>query len=106
MYQRIREIRATKSIFAMDFWNDGEFTQGCIAGGWRYLHINAARATSSRALSSTTPTSFHRYGVAEGCALPVPKTAKIQENGQSTQTASGKNGKKLYNERKRKDRTG
>jgi len=26
----------------MDFWNDGEFAGGCIAGGRRYLHINAA----------------------------------------------------------------
>ena len=42
MYWRIREIRETKPIFAMDFWNDGEYTQGCIAGGRRYLHINAA----------------------------------------------------------------
>jgi hypothetical protein len=25
----------------MDFWNDGEYTLGCIAGGRQYLHINA-----------------------------------------------------------------
>ena len=25
----------------MDFWNDGEFVGGCIAGGRQYLHINA-----------------------------------------------------------------
>lgn len=25
----------------MDFWNDGEAANGCIAGGKRYLHINA-----------------------------------------------------------------
>jgi len=41
MYRRIREIRATKPIFALDFWNDGEFCDGCIAGGRSYLHINA-----------------------------------------------------------------
>lgn len=41
MYHRIRDIRATKSIFAMDFQNDGEYVGGCIAGGRRYLHINA-----------------------------------------------------------------
>ena len=41
MFHRIREIRATKPIFAMDFQNDGEFVGGCIAGGRRYLHINA-----------------------------------------------------------------
>jgi len=42
MYRRVREIRETKPIFAMDFWNDGEYAKGCIAGGRRYLHINAA----------------------------------------------------------------
>ena len=41
MYRQIRAFRETKPIFTMDFWNDGEFTQGCIAGGRRYLHINA-----------------------------------------------------------------
>lgn len=41
MYHRVREIRGTKSIFAMDFQNDGEYVGGCIAGGRRYLHINA-----------------------------------------------------------------
>jgi MoaA/NifB/PqqE/SkfB family radical SAM enzyme len=41
MYHRIRDIRSQKPIFAMDFQNDGEYVGGCIAGGRRYLHINA-----------------------------------------------------------------
>lgn len=41
MYKRIREIRSTKPIFALDFWNDGEYTKGCIAGGRNYFHINS-----------------------------------------------------------------
>ena len=41
MYRRIREFRHTKPIFTMDFWNDGEFVGGCIAGARSYLHINA-----------------------------------------------------------------
>lgn len=41
MYYRIRHFRETKAIFGMDFQNDGEFVGGCIAGGRRYLHINA-----------------------------------------------------------------
>ena len=41
MYHRIRHFRKTKPIFTMDFWNDGEFVGGCIAGGRSYLHINA-----------------------------------------------------------------
>jgi len=42
---RIRGIRALeggKEIFAIDFQNDGEFVEGCVAGGKRYFHINAA----------------------------------------------------------------
>ena len=41
MYHRIREYRSTKPIFTVDFWNDGEYVGGCIAGGRSYLHINA-----------------------------------------------------------------
>jgi len=35
------EIRRTKPILIADFWNDGWLTNGCIAGGERYCHINA-----------------------------------------------------------------
>jgi len=42
MYHQIRKFRKTKPLFTMDFWNDGEFVRGCIAGGRCYLHINAA----------------------------------------------------------------
>ena len=41
MYQEVRRFRKEKPIFIMDFWNDGEFVEGCIAGGRKYLHINA-----------------------------------------------------------------
>lgn len=44
MYKKIREIRGLeggKELFALDFQNDGEFVNGCIAGGERYCHINA-----------------------------------------------------------------
>lgn len=41
VYRRIREQRARKPLFAMDFQNDAEFVGGCIAGGKNYLHINA-----------------------------------------------------------------
>lgn len=41
MYHKIREYRSTKPIFTVDFWNDGEYVGGCIAGGRSYLHINA-----------------------------------------------------------------
>ena len=42
MYHFIRKMREKKPLFTLDFQNDGEFVGGCIAGGRRYLHINAA----------------------------------------------------------------
>ena len=41
MYHQVREFRKTKPLFTVDFWNDGEFVGGCIAGGRSYCHINA-----------------------------------------------------------------
>ena len=44
MLHKVREIRdfeGGKEIFAIDFQNDGQFCNGCIAGGGRYCHINA-----------------------------------------------------------------
>jgi len=40
--ERIPYIRTHKPIMLADFWNDGELVEGCIAGGRRYFHINAA----------------------------------------------------------------
>lgn len=43
MYRRVREIRGLtggKPIFCIDFQNDGEYVEGCIAGGRQYAHIN------------------------------------------------------------------
>ena len=39
--ERLRELRKTRPILLADFWNDGPLVGGCIAGGRRYLHINA-----------------------------------------------------------------
>ena len=41
MYHKMREIRSQTSMFLLDFWNDGEYVNGCIAGGRNYLHINS-----------------------------------------------------------------
>ncbi|MBQ6067214.1 MAG: radical SAM protein [Clostridia bacterium] len=45
MLKRLREVRAGeggKELFCIDFQNDAEFVGGCVAGGRRYCHINAA----------------------------------------------------------------
>lgn len=41
MYHQLRKFRGTKPLFTIDFWNDGEYVEGCIAGGRSYLHISA-----------------------------------------------------------------
>lgn len=38
--RKIRDVRNRKSIFLIDFQNDGEYIGGCIAGGRDYFHIN------------------------------------------------------------------
>lgn len=41
MYYQLRKFRNTKPLFTIDFWNDGEYALGCVAGGREYIHINA-----------------------------------------------------------------
>lgn len=39
--RRLRVIRNSYPIFLCDFWNDGAYIDGCLAGGREYFHINA-----------------------------------------------------------------
>jgi MoaA/NifB/PqqE/SkfB family radical SAM enzyme len=39
--KRTRELRDARPMFIGDFWNDGPYVHGCIAGGREYFHINA-----------------------------------------------------------------
>jgi MoaA/NifB/PqqE/SkfB family radical SAM enzyme len=39
--QALVRFRAAKPILFVDFWNDGRLTNGCMAGGRMYFHINA-----------------------------------------------------------------
>jgi MoaA/NifB/PqqE/SkfB family radical SAM enzyme len=41
MRERLVYFRATKPMLFVDFWNDGCLTQGCIAAGRKYFHVNA-----------------------------------------------------------------
>jgi len=38
---QVMAVRNNRPIFALDFWNDGPYVGGCIAGGRRYFHVNA-----------------------------------------------------------------
>jgi MoaA/NifB/PqqE/SkfB family radical SAM enzyme len=39
--KNVYRLRESKPIVLADFWNDGPTVGGCMAGGKRYLHINA-----------------------------------------------------------------
>ncbi len=41
MRERLIHFRASKPMLFVDFWNDGCLTQGCIAAGRKYFHVNA-----------------------------------------------------------------
>jgi len=41
LYHSLREMRKEKPLFIVDFWNDGEYANGCIAAGRRFFHINS-----------------------------------------------------------------
>jgi MoaA/NifB/PqqE/SkfB family radical SAM enzyme len=79
MYRRIREIRASKPIFAMDFWNDGEFTQGCIAGGRCYLHINAAGDVEPCAFVHYSNVNIHDVTLLEALRSPLFMTYRRRQ---------------------------
>jgi MoaA/NifB/PqqE/SkfB family radical SAM enzyme len=59
MYYSVRKYRKTKPIFTMDFWNDGEFVDGCIAGARCYLHINANGDIEPCAFIHYSDTNIH-----------------------------------------------
>ncbi len=71
MYHKVREYRVTKAIFPMDFQNDGQYVQGCIAGGRRYLHINANGDMDPCVFIHFSDTNIHERTLLEGLQAPL-----------------------------------
>jgi MoaA/NifB/PqqE/SkfB family radical SAM enzyme len=71
MYKQIREFRKTKPIFTMDFWNDGEYVKGCIAGGRNYLHINANGDIEPCAFIHYSDTNIHENTLLQAYKNPL-----------------------------------
>ena len=65
MYHVIRDNRKTKSLFTIDFWNDGEYINGCIAGGRCYIHINANGDIEPCAFIHYSDTNIHEKTLLE-----------------------------------------
>ncbi len=71
MYRQIRKFRNTKELFTMDFWNDGEYVDGCIAGGRRYLHINANGDIEPCAFIHYANCNIHNQTLLEALQSPL-----------------------------------
>jgi MoaA/NifB/PqqE/SkfB family radical SAM enzyme len=71
MYHKLREFRQTKSLFTMDFWNDGEYVDGCIAGGKSYLHINANGDIEPCAFIHYSDSNIHKNTLLEAYKNPL-----------------------------------
>ncbi|HWR12751.1 MAG TPA: radical SAM protein [Rectinemataceae bacterium] len=71
MYRQIRSWRRTKPLFTMDFWNDGEYVKGCIAGGRSYLHINANGDIEPCAFIHYSDSNIHDKTLLEAYRSPL-----------------------------------
>ena len=71
MYQQIRGFRETKPLFTLDFWNDGEYREGCIAGGREYLHINANGDMEPCAFIHYSDSSIYEKTILEALQSPL-----------------------------------
>jgi len=78
-YERINYIRATKELFAIDFWNDGEYSGGCIAGGRRYLHINAAGEVEPCAFIHYSNVNINEVSLLEALQSPIMKSYRKRQ---------------------------
>ena len=71
MYRQIRKFRQTKPLFTMDFWNDGEYVDGCIAGGRCYCHINANGDIEPCAFIHYSDTNIHTSTLLDAYKAPL-----------------------------------
>jgi len=79
MFERIQYFRRTKEIFPVDFWNDGEASNGCIAGGRRYFHINAAGDVEPCAFVHWSTCNIKEISVKEALQNPLFKAYQSRQ---------------------------
>lgn len=71
MCRAIREFRNTKPIFSIDFQNDAQYVKGCIAGGRRYIHINAKGDIEPCAFIHYADSNIHEHTILEALQRPL-----------------------------------
>ncbi|MFA5385326.1 MAG: radical SAM protein [Eubacteriales bacterium] len=71
MTMRVPAIRRDKPFMLVDFWNDGELTQGCIAGGRRYFHVAASGAVEPCAFVHFSTHNINDHSLEEVLRSPL-----------------------------------
>ncbi|MCE5256713.1 MAG: radical SAM protein [Spirochaetaceae bacterium] len=71
MFHWVRRMREEKPIFLLDFWNDGQYVDGCIAGGKSYLHINAAGDVEPCAFIHYSNVNIHDVSLIDALRSPI-----------------------------------
>lgn len=71
LYDQVRKFRQSKPLFTIDFWNDGEYVHGCIAGGRNYCHINANADLEPCAFIHYSDTNLREKTLLEGFQGPL-----------------------------------
>lgn len=71
MLRFVRRMREEKPLFTIDFQNDGEYVGGCIAGGRRYLHINAAGDVEPCVFVHYSNANIHSASLLEALRSPI-----------------------------------
>lgn len=79
MYEQVRKFRETKAIFTLDFWNDGEYSQGCLAGGRLYLHINAGGDYEPCAFIHYSDSNIREKSLLEALQSPLFKAYRAKQ---------------------------
>ncbi|MEI6310038.1 MAG: radical SAM protein [bacterium] len=73
MYNTMQRWRATKPVAAVDFWNDGHLSGGCVAGGRGFLHINAAGDVEPCAFVHYANVNIKNVSLVEALGSPLFK---------------------------------
>jgi len=79
MYEQVRKFRESKPIFTLDFWNDGEYSDGCLAGGRRYLHINANGDYEPCAFIHYSDSNIRKKTLLEALQSPLFKAYRVNQ---------------------------
>jgi MoaA/NifB/PqqE/SkfB family radical SAM enzyme len=71
MFHWVRKMRDIKPIYILDFWNDGQYVNGCVAGGRSYLHINAAGDVEPCAFIHYSNTNIRNSSLLDALRSPL-----------------------------------